>query len=291
MARPKRILYPGAIYHLMSRGNHGERIFRDDFDRLCFLDILGAAHTAHHVKWRSYTLMGTHYHLEAETPFANLPDVMKTVNGDYTQAWNRRHKKFGHLFAERYRSKVIEDDRYALTVLKYIAWNPVEAEYVRSPQDWIWSSCRATAGLSAPPDFLDLEWLQRFFGGRTLAEAQREFRTFIEIPIESLYDEGLQEVVVGSDQFQGAVRQHICSSMFKLMVPRTYRALARPTLGTLFAGLDGNLERRDLLIRRAQIVYGYRQSEIARTLNLHPNTVSKIVRRMKRQRYFLVRTS
>ena len=271
----------------MSRGNRGAKIFRDDTDRLCFLELLARAHQRYHAQWRSFQIMNTHYHLAVKTPYANLPEIMKCVNGDYAQAWNRRHRRFGHLFAERYKAIAVEDDRYAQAVLSYIAHNPVEAGYVTHPADWVWSSYRATAGLVEPPEFLDLDWLQGFYGGRTRTEAQAAHREHIEKG-QTAYDGSFDAVVVGSPEFEGDVRREIGRTMSQLMVPRSYRALARPPLGKLFADVHDDLERRNLMIRRAHVVYGYRQSEIARTLAVHPNTISKIVRRMKRQRFFLV---
>lgn len=101
--------------------------------------------------------------------------------------------------------------------------------------------------------------------------------------------EHLSTIVVGSEEFRAEVRRQIGLTMYDVMVPRSYRALARPSLGALFSEWAPDLERRNQIIRRAQVVYGYRQSEIARTLNLHPNTVSKIVSALKKQRFFLVR--
>jgi len=154
----------------------------------------------------------------------------------------------------------------------------------------VWSSHRALAGLSAPPEFLDLNWLQSSFGGRTLADAQLEYRKAMDDPLPVAEAEHyLNTIVVGSAGFQEAVRKQIGITMHDLIIPRSYRALARPSLGQLFAGRTDDLDDRNRTIRRAQVVYGYRQSEIARTLNLHPNTVSKIVSTLMKQRFFLVR--
>ncbi|MEO7157947.1 MAG: helix-turn-helix domain-containing protein [Vicinamibacterales bacterium] len=290
MARPRRILYGGAIYHVMARGNRRTRIFADDFDRLRFLEILGEAQQRYAVRWRSFALMTSHYHAAAQTRAANLSEVMQYVNSQFARAWNRRRRARGHVFGERFVSKPIEDDRYAITALKYIAWNPVVAGYVKHPDDWIWSSHRATAGLAAPPEFLDLDWLRGFFGRPTLGEAQDEYRHSMAEPLTvAESEEYLNTIVIGSEDFQEAIRKQLGITMHDLIIPRSYRALARPTLAQLFAGCGDDLEDRNRAIRRAQIVYGYRQYEIARTLNLHPNTVSKIVSRLAKQRFFLVR--
>jgi putative transposase len=286
MARPQRICYPGAVYHVMSRGNRKGKIFITDADRLHFLELLDKAHRRYHVRWRAFSLMKTHYHLEAETPLANLSEVMRLVNGQFAQAWNRRHRKTGHVFAGRFKAKPIEDDFYSQTALRYIIWNPVEAGYVKHPAHWPWSSYRATAGLEAPPDFLNLRWLQGFFGRPTRKAAQKEFVEFIDAgPVD---DDYARQIVVGSKTFKEQVRRQIGAKMHGLRVPRSYRALARPSLGKLFTGLLDDLEGRNRMILRAQVVYGYRQSEIARSLNLHPNSVSKITRAIKGQRFFLV---
>ena len=290
MARPRRILYNGALYHVMARANGRRRLFLDDFDRLRFFELLGEAQQRYAVRWRSFTLMTSHYHGAVETPSANLSEAMCYVNGQYARGWNRRRRTRGHVFGDRFVSKPIEDDRYAWTALKYITWNPVESGYVKHPDDWVWSSHRAMAGLAAPPEFLDLNWMQSSFGGRTLADAQLEYRKAMDdrLPVAEA-EHYLNTIVVGSAGFQESVRKQIGITMHDLIIPRSYRALARPSLGQLFAGRTDDLDDRNRTIRRAQVVYGYRQSEIARTLNLHPNTVSKIVSTLKKQRFFLVK--
>jgi REP element-mobilizing transposase RayT len=293
MARTRRVLYEGAIYHVMARGNRRSRIFGDDFDRLSFFEILGEAQQRYAIRWRSFVLMTTHYHASVQTPAANLSEAMKYVNSQFARAWNRRRRTRGHLFGERFVSKPLEDDRYAITALKYITWNPVEAGYVAHPDDWVWSSHRATAGLAEPPAFLDLQWLQGFFGGRTLAEAQSEYRrSMAERLTVSEAENYLKTIVIGSENFQEAVRKQIGVTMHDLIIPRSYRSLARPTLAKLFPeGCHDDLDHRNRTIRRAQVVYGYRQTEIARSLNLHPNTVSKIVSQLAKQRFFLVQVN
>ena len=292
MGRARRILYDGAIYHVRARGNRRTTIFLDDFDRLRFLEILGEAQQRYAVRWRSFVVMKSHYHAAAQTAVGNLSEVMQYVNGQFARSWNRRRRTRGHLFGERFVSKPIEDERYAITALKYITWNPVEAGYVKHPDDWVWSSHRATAGLVTGPEFLDLDWLQGSFGGGTLAEAQEEYRLSMADPLTvAESEEYLNTIVIGSDGFQEAVRKQIGVTMHDLIIPRSYRALARPPLGHLFARCGDDLEDRNRAIRRAQVVYGYRQSEIARSLNLHPNTVSKIVSRLAKQRFFLVRVN
>ncbi len=273
----------------MARGNRKSIVFRNDRDRLDFLERMSAARERFHVHWQSFVLMNTHYHLKVETPEGNLSKLMKFLNGTFTQAWNWRHRTTGHVFEGRFKSPLIEDGWYTRSVIRYIALNPVEAEYVRHAAEWPWSSHRALAGLVSPPEFLDIDWLRRCFDGSSLRECQRQYQVFIDSEELQLREFG-HEFVIGSENYRSNVRELISATMHGIDVPRSYRALARPSLGTLFRGAVDDLERRNQMVIRAQVVYGYTQSDIARTLALHPNTVSKITRAIRKQRYFLVRS-
>jgi len=272
----------------MSRGNRKSKIFADDRDRLDFLETLSAARERFNVRWQSFALMNTHYHLKVETPDGNISKLMKFVNGTFTQSWNRRHRTTGHLFEGRFKSPLVENGWYGRSVVRYIALNPVEANYVRHAAEWPWSSHRALAGLVSPPEFLDLDWLRSYFDGASLRECQRQYQRFIDDAELRLTDFG-DEFVVGSERYRSNVRELIGATMYRIDVPRSYRALARPPLRALFAGCRDDLERRNLMVIRAQVVWGYTQSEIARALGVHSNTISKITRAIKRQRYFVVR--
>jgi putative transposase len=237
MGRPKRILYNGAVYHVMARANGHRRLFVDPVDRLRFFELLGEAQIRYAVRWRAFTLMTSHYHIKVETPAANLPEVMRYVNGQFARHWNRRRRTRGHVFGDRFVSRPIEDSRYAWTALRYIVWNPVESGYVTHPDEWIWSSHRAAAGLAEPPDFLDLQWMRGFFGRPTLVEAQLAYREAIDYPLQPAESAAyLNTIVVGSNDFQAAVRKQIGVTMHDLSIPRSYRALARPTLAQIFEG-------------------------------------------------------
>ena len=146
MARPLRIQYPGAVYHVMARGNRGEGIFQDERDRQCFLQTLGEA--CEKTGWRihAYVLMGNHYHLLVETPEGNLVEGMKWVQGTYTQRYNSRHKALGHLFQGRYKAVIVDgqSEDYFPVVSTYIHLNPARAKLLRIGVDRLkgyrWSS-------------------------------------------------------------------------------------------------------------------------------------------------------
>ena len=108
MARKLRIQYPGAIYHVMNRGDRRERIFADAHDRHCFLQTLDSASQKTTWQIHAFCLMPNHFHLVVETPQPNLVDGMKWFLGTYTARFNRRHKEFGHLFSGRYKALMVD---------------------------------------------------------------------------------------------------------------------------------------------------------------------------------------
>ena len=184
MARPLRIEYCGAVYHVMARGNQGQPIFRDDKDRWRFLETLGEA--AEKTGWRihAYVLMGNHYHLLVETPEGNLVAGMKWLQGAYTQRYNGRHKVFGHLFQGRYKAVVVDGSApgYFEVVSTYIHLNPARAGLVRIGQEplkgYHWSSYPWYLSRSGGPPWLCRE---RVMAGAGFAEEEREgYETYME---------------------------------------------------------------------------------------------------------------
>ena len=163
-ARPKRIHYEGAIYHVTSRGNERRKIVLDDADRGMFLSVLAENVEQHQVVCHAWVLMDNHYHLLLETPAANLSMAMKHVNGIYTQKFNKKHHRVGHLFQGRYKSIVVEKDSYLKELCRYVVLNPVRAGMVKHPKEWKWSSYRGTAGLSKPDKWLETDWILGQFG-------------------------------------------------------------------------------------------------------------------------------
>jgi len=145
MARKLRLQYEGAIYHLMSRGDRGEAIFRDDLDRRLFLKTLAEACEKTDWQVHAWCLMKNHFHVVLETPQANLVSGMKWFQGTYTGRFNRRHKIFGHLFSGRYKSLLVDgsDSGYLRKVCEYVHLNPVRANLLKSEKRlsaYAWSS-------------------------------------------------------------------------------------------------------------------------------------------------------
>jgi len=183
MARALRHQTAGAIYHLMSRGVRRLPIFTGDEDRLIFLRIL--SETVRVFGWRcpAYCLMSNHYHAVVVTPEPNIGVGMKRLNGLYAQNFNRRHGFRGHLFEDRYRSVDVVSDEQFVTLLQYVVLNPVQSGMCAGPDQWPWSSYRATVGTVPAPRFLDVAGVLRRFDADD-ARARQLYRSSVSSRLE-----------------------------------------------------------------------------------------------------------
>ena len=204
MVRPLRIEYPGAVYHVTSRGDRREPIAKDDIDRQAYLDILGKALERFDAVVLAYCLMGNHYHLVLHTREANLSRLMRQINGVYTQAFNRRHNLSGHLFQGRFKAIVVDTDSYLLEVCRYVDLNPVRANMCKRPDAYPWSSYRALAGQHPAPDWLDTQAVYaQLLSGKSAARAAAKYAEFVaQGKGVQLWDEHLkQQIYLGDDAF------------------------------------------------------------------------------------------
>jgi REP element-mobilizing transposase RayT len=140
MARPLRIQYPDAWYHVMNRGRRGEAVFFENQDYFVFIDILKETCNMWGIRVAAYCLMSNHYHLLLQTPQGNLDRCMRHINGIYTQRFNRQHQADGQLFRGRYKAMLVDADRYLLELVRYIHRNPLRAGLVAKNEDYPWSS-------------------------------------------------------------------------------------------------------------------------------------------------------
>jgi putative transposase len=210
MARPLRIEYDGALYHVTSRGNEGKRIFQDDDDRELFLNTLSRVNERFHWICHAYCLMGNHYHLVIETPDGNLSKGMRQLNGVYTQAYNRRHHRVGHLFQGRFKGILVQKESHYLEVCRYVVLNPVRAKAVKQPREWPWSSYRATGGLARVPRCLTVEEVLSYFGQRR-GRAQEKYREYVGegIGSASIWENLEAQSLLGLEGFAEALRGHV----------------------------------------------------------------------------------
>lgn len=282
MARPLRLEYEGAVYHVTSRGNARQDIFLVDPDRELFVSVLGD--TVERFSWlcHAYCLMSNHYHLLLETPEANLSRGMRHLNGVYTQAFNRRHMRSGHVLQGRFKAIVVEKESHLLELARYVVLNPVRARMVRSAKDWPWSSYRATAGLAEAPPLLTIGWiLKQFHGDHRRAPVR--YRQFVKqgrgVDVWSELHGG---VLLGGEEFVGQLKPLLLDYQSIRELPRRERLAARPSLRELFATAC-NKEARDRQIHAATRIHEYTLQEVADFIGLRPSTISTIAVRVSRQ--------
>ena len=280
MTRPLRIEYPGAVYHITSRGNEKKEIFRDNIDRESFLDILFKVNNRYNWTCHAYCLMDNHYHIVVETPDGNLSLGMRQLNGVYTQAFNRRHRRTGHLFQGRFKAILIQKDSHLLEVCRYVALNPVRAKAVAHPHQWHWSSYRATAGTVQPHQCLTREWILLQFGA-ALPAAEQEYRDFVNAGVtkESIWKNVKAQSILGRENFPEDLVNYVKRHKEIVDIPRSQRYLGRPDLKSIFtdAVLRDSL-KRDEKITEAVYQHGYRQKEVADHLGMHFSSISRIMR-------------
>lgn len=202
MARQLRLEFPGALYHVTSRGNAHQEIYLDDTDRNIFLKLL--AREIYQQGWLcyAYCLMDNHYHLLLETPQANLSQGMRRLNGVYTQTFNHRHQQVGHLFQGRYKSILVDKESYLLELCRYVVLNPVRAGLVTDEKDWSWSSYRPSAALVQAPDWLYVSGVLGLFG-KNNADAIHFYRRFVREGVgrPSPWEDLRGQIFLGSESF------------------------------------------------------------------------------------------
>ena len=280
MSRPLRLEFPGAIYHVTARGNAQEAVFLDDDDKLSFLAVL--AETVSNFGWlcHAYCLMDNHYHLLIETPDGNLSQGMRQINGVYTQRFNRRHTRVGHLFQGRFKAILVERESYLLELCRYIVLNPVRANRVTAINRYLWSSYPATVGNQPAPPWLTTDWVLGQFG-KCRTSAQRKYAEFVAQGqnFASPWPALKGQVLLGSAQFVEQMQPMLAGIRDITEVPRGQRLAHRPDLATLFpAHVCEDKQARDKAIRRAYLDYGYTMAAIARLTKIHYSTVSKIIK-------------
>ncbi len=278
MARALRIEYEGALYHITSRGNANEDIFVDDGDRGMFLATLEETVSRYGWNCHAYCLMSNHYHLLVETPKPNLSRGMQLLNGVYTQGFNRRHKRFGHVLQGRYKGILVEHESYLLELARYIVLNPVRARMVPSEAEWPWSSYLATSGQAKVPTYLHVDWILACFDKRR-DQAVREYRRFVRQGRGGTVWEGLRGgILLGSRDFAERMSPRLREIPPDPNVLRRERDAARPTLGEIFGGVVEKPER-DIRIHKAVRLHHYRLQEVADYLCLHFTTISVAAKR------------
>jgi putative transposase len=208
MGRPVRVEYPGALYHITSRGNEKKEIFLADEDRTKFLNILKDYHERYGILVHAYVLLDNHYHLILETPRGNLLKVMHGINGSYTGYFNRKYRRVGHLLQGRYRAILVDKDEYLVALSRYVHLNPVRAGIVESPEEYDWSSYGGYIGRAKKEDWVEYTWILSQFD-RDWKRAAKKYKGYVgegvfgvgESPWKALF----AQLVLGGDKFKDRI--------------------------------------------------------------------------------------
>ena len=275
MARPLRLEFAGALYHVTSRGDHREDIFLCDEDRAEWLEVLGTVCSRFNWVVHAYCQMSNHYHLLLETVDGNLSRGMRQLNGLYTQRFNQRHGLVGHLYQGRYKAILVQKENYLLELSRYVVLNPLRANMVKSLDDWRWSSYPIVTEQASPPPWLDTDWLLSQFGSQR-SEAINGYRQFVMAGkgVPSALQKTRHQLVLGDDAFVALHRQTKESENLR-EVSKAHRKSVALTLDEYHA-LHPN---KDEAMANAYLSGAYTMAEIGRFFGVHYMTVSRAVRK------------
>ena len=277
MARPLRLEFAGAIYHVTSRGDRRENIYLTDEDRQDWLDVL--RQTCERFNWvvHAWCQMSNHYHLLVETVDGNLSRGMRQLNGQYTQRFNQRHQLVGHLFQGRYKAILVQRETCLLELVRYVVLNPLRARMVESLGDWPWSSFPQIMGQVPAPSWLDIDWTLSHFG-RSRSRARAAYTEFVMAGrgLPSPLAQTRHQLILGEDAFVEKHRQLASSDTLREVSKAERRAIA-PDLATF----QTDYPIRDEAMARAYLTSAYTMAEIAEFFNVHYMTVSRAVRKFE----------
>ena len=283
MSRPLRIQYSGAIYHITSRGNGGDKIFQDKEDYLMFLEEL--KEVIEYYNWISYAycLMPNHYHLFIKTLDPNLSMGMRQLNGNYTKKYNVHHKRFGHILQGRFKSVLVEDAGYQGNVVRYITLNPVKARISNSITNWPWSSHKEIMGLTKKSGCVHPNETLSFFH-ENKETAKKEYNNYLHEKIEedSTWKDLQSGLILGSLQFARDMVNKYGNKESGEHIKKE-RFAGRPSLEEIFEGVKEK-NKRNFLIFKSFKKHGYTQTEIGECLNLHYSTVSRLIDNKKKKK-------
>lgn len=260
MSRPLRLQFPGAFYHITSRGNERRTVFYTRADRKRFYDYLEAAADRYGAVVHAFCLMSNHYHLLLETPDGNLSHILQYLNGSYTTYFNIKRKRSGHLFQGRFKSILIEADTYAIELSRYIHRNPLRAGMVDAPHQYEWSSYRAYIGISARPRWLSTDLILAQFGSQ---DPQGRYRTFVDAPGEdddvSPLDTTVGDILLGTEEFISIMSEEVTTERAPDKAVPAIRALShRPAVDDIVKVVADLVPEEPRLARKITLYFCHR---------------------------------
>lgn len=283
MARPPRIQFPNAFYHVIVRGNQRQAIFLDDSDRIAYLDLLKRYKQKCGFILDAYVLMSNHVHLLIETPDAPISKIMQMLSFTYTQYFNRKYGKVGHLFQGRYKSYLCDKDEYLLALLRYIHLNPVRAMLAAAPDEYRWSG--HSDYISQGSGLIDVNRALRLFS-ENKSQARQLYNCFVNEAINSgkndSFYKATEQQILGDAKFIEKVEKE---------TDRTVKPRRKPSVGALFNALEKETGvGRDEIISRGRSAkavfargllvslwreFGLKMTDLQPILNRDLSTLSK----------------
>ena len=275
MARPLRLELAGGLYHITSRGDRREAIYDNDEDRESWLDIFG--NTCKRFNWRchAYCLMNNHYHIVIETAEANLSKGMRQLNGVYTQYYNRKYDRAGHVFQGRYKGILVERDEYLLELARYVVLNPIRAQMINTIEAWNWSSYQEMIGEKPAQPWLETDWILGQFSKQRITAIGRYIDFVREgIGLPSIWNHLQNQIFLGSEQFINKKQKQISRKEALSEVPRLQkRKLPKP-----LEYYDTRYKDQNKAIVKAYLSGGYTLKAIGEYFGKHYSTISRIVK-------------
>ncbi len=290
MARQLRIEYPGAFYHVVSRGNQKQPIVKDDSDKAAFINYLSRANEKFRAIFHAFCLMENHYHLIIETPHGNLSMIMHFINTSYTIYFNKKHDRVGHLFQGRFKAILIETDSYAQELSRYMHLNPVRAEIVALPEEYPWSSYREYAGQRGATPWLNTALVLGYFGD-TIEKAKKRYKEYVHDAIDKRLESPLKKagpsLILGSEDFLARIKKEfLLHKTENREVPAIRSLKEKPALELILRIVErelGGINRftRNMAIFLCRGKTDYPLREIAAFYRISPSAIVKISRQMK----------
>jgi len=227
MSRPLRLEFSGALYHVTARGNAQADIFLDEEDRERFLLLLKDEVIQQGWLCYAWCLMDNHYHFLIETPEANLSRGMQRLNGRYTQSFNRRHKRVGHIFQGRYKAILVEKESHLLELCRYIVLNPVRAGLVNEVSQWQWSSYHDMLECTTS-SWQAIEHVLLLFSAHRNVAIER-YQQFVDEGADKRpWDQLRGQIYLGGDTFIEQLTTRISDKQLDADIPLTQQHPERP---------------------------------------------------------------
>lgn len=295
MARPLRIEYPGAFYHIIQRGTERKAIFKTDSDKKRFLSYFDNLPIRYHVRIHAYILLDNHYHLILETLQANLSKAIHYLDTSYAVYFNSKRKRVGPLYQGRYKAILVQEDVFLHHLSRYIHLNPVRAKIAQKPEDYTWSSYKYYVSGCNSPKWLRTDFILRMFA-KTLLQSKRLYKNFVIRGIgqekEIITENTIKGFLLGNKDFFEQVQDKFLKGKSDPEIPqiREIKALTEPSMEQISQIVKRNTIDNEKTARRLSIYFSrkFTQNKLREIATYHGGitdaAVSQLYSRVEQER-------